>query len=83
DYDILALQEPHLTFLGLTTSTPNWHVIYPTPHRVDGAGRSRSIILVSTRLSTGSWSAIPIQHSDLTAVSIHSNAATIHLFNLY
>lgn len=83
DYDILALQEPHLTFLGLTTSTPNWHVVYPTAHGTDGEGRSRSVILVNSRLATGSWTAIPIRHSDITAISIRSEDTTLHLFNLY
>lgn len=83
DYDILALQEPHLTFLGLTTSTPNWHVVYPTAHGTDGEGQTHSVILVNSRLSTGSWTAIPVRYSDITAISVHSDDATLHLFNLY
>lgn len=83
DYDILVLQEPYLTFLGLTSSTPNWRVVYPTPHGNDGVARSRSILLVNRRLSTDSWFPIPAKHPDVTAIGVRSPQATILLFNLY
>ncbi len=83
DYDILALQEPYLTFLNLTSSTSHWHVIYPSTHRKEGAGRSRAITLVNKKLSIDSWSTIATEHPDIAAVSIRSEDATVHVFNLY
>jgi hypothetical protein len=29
DYDIVALQEPHIDFLGRTRANPHWTVVYP------------------------------------------------------
>ncbi|OSC97667.1 hypothetical protein PYCCODRAFT_1345318, partial [Trametes coccinea BRFM310] len=83
DYDILALQEPYLSFLGLTTATPHWRVVYPTPHGAGGVSRSRSLLLINRRLSTNAWNPIPIPHPDVTAVTIHAGDTAVHLFNLY
>ncbi|EIW62686.1 uncharacterized protein TRAVEDRAFT_104381, partial [Trametes versicolor FP-101664 SS1] len=83
DYDILALQEPYLTFLNLTSSTSHWHVIYPSTHRKEGAGRSRAVTLVNKKLSIDSWSTIATKHPDITTVSIRSADATVHVFNVY
>ncbi|KAI9063849.1 hypothetical protein FKP32DRAFT_1550221, partial [Trametes sanguinea] len=83
EYDVLALQEPYLTFLGLTAATPHWRVVYPTPHGGDGARRSRSLLLVNKRLSTNAWNPIPVPHSDITAITIRTGGTAVHLVNLY
>ncbi|KAI8972626.1 hypothetical protein BD414DRAFT_384153, partial [Trametes punicea] len=83
DYDILALQEPYLSFLGLTVATPHWRVVYPTPHWRVGVSRSRSLLLINKRLSTNAWNPIPIPHPDVTAVTIRAGGSAINLFNLY
>ncbi|CDO77096.1 hypothetical protein BN946_scf184473.g40 [Trametes cinnabarina] len=75
--------EPYLSFLGLTTATPHWRVVYPTPHGTGGVSRSRSLLLINRRLSTNAWNPIPIPHPDVTAVTIHAGDTTVHLFNLY
>ncbi|EIW59060.1 uncharacterized protein TRAVEDRAFT_79055, partial [Trametes versicolor FP-101664 SS1] len=64
-------------------STSHWHVIYPTTHRKEGAGRSRAVTLVNKKLSIDSWSAIAVQHPDITAISICAKDTTVHIFNLY
>ncbi|CDO73955.1 hypothetical protein BN946_scf185043.g2 [Trametes cinnabarina] len=83
DFDILALQEPYLSFLGLSMATPNWRVVYPTPHGTHSVSRSRSLILVNKRLSTNAWNPIPLPHPDVTAVTIRTGNTAVHLFNLY
>jgi predicted secreted protein len=30
DWDIIAIQEPYMDFLGLTRANPHWNVIYPS-----------------------------------------------------
>ncbi|CDO73964.1 hypothetical protein BN946_scf185043.g12 [Trametes cinnabarina] len=77
------LQEPYLSFLGLSTATPNWRVVYPTPHGTHGVSRSRSLILINKRLSTNAWTPIPLPHPDVTAVTIRTGDTAVHLFNLY
>ncbi|KAI0323128.1 hypothetical protein GY45DRAFT_1265100, partial [Cubamyces sp. BRFM 1775] len=59
-YDVLATQEPCLSFLNLTASTSSWRVVYPTVHGAAGATRSRAVIFVNKRLSTNVWSQIPV-----------------------
>ncbi|RPD60339.1 hypothetical protein L226DRAFT_448609, partial [Lentinus tigrinus ALCF2SS1-7] len=83
NYDIIALQEPCLTHMGLTASTPGWRVVYPTVHGADGASRTRSLLLVNTRLSTNSWNPIPVRHSYVSAITIRTQDRVVHLLNLY
>ncbi|KAL7281623.1 hypothetical protein ACG7TL_004940 [Trametes sanguinea] len=83
DYDILAIQEPYLTFLGLTSSTPHWRVVYPTVHGAEGAKRTRSLLLVNKQLSTNVWNPVPVPHPDVMAITVRAEGATIHVFNLY
>ncbi|CDO74895.1 hypothetical protein BN946_scf184988.g2 [Trametes cinnabarina] len=78
-----SLQEPYLSFLGLTAATPHWRVVYPTPHGAEGVSRSQSLLLINRRLSTNAWNPILIPHPDITAVTIRAGDSTIHLFNLY
>ncbi|KAI9064185.1 hypothetical protein FKP32DRAFT_1551169, partial [Trametes sanguinea] len=82
DFDILAIQEPYIDFLGRTRATHHWYVVYPTAH-YDSAGRTRSVLLVNKRLSTNAWSPISLPSSDVSAISILSGGSRIHLFNLY
>ena len=45
NYNIVALQEPHIDFLGRTRANPHWTVIYPKRHLAD-PNKTRSIILM-------------------------------------
>ncbi|CDO68069.1 hypothetical protein BN946_scf184347.g6 [Trametes cinnabarina] len=84
DFDIIAIQEPYLDRLSLTRSTAHWRVVYPTSHHADVARRTRSVFLVSKRLSTNDWNPISIPHSDVTAITIRTaGAPAVHLFNMY
>lgn len=82
-FDILAIQEPYLDHLHNTRATYGWSVIYPAIPDTDRSGRVRSVILVSTRISTNSFHPIRIPNPDVSAVSLRVGAADVHLFNLY
>ncbi|TFY52367.1 hypothetical protein EVJ58_g10059 [Rhodofomes roseus] len=82
DYDVVLLQEPHIDFLKNTRASQQWRVIYPPKHK-DSPTRTRSVTLINTRIATNSWSAIPVDCPDITAVSLHYDTGTIHLFNTY
>ncbi|OSD04080.1 hypothetical protein PYCCODRAFT_1343406, partial [Trametes coccinea BRFM310] len=82
NFDILAIQEPYIDFLGLTRTTHHWYVVYPTGHH-NMAQRTRSVMLVNKRLSTNSWLPISLPSPDITAVSLSSGNSKIHIFNLY
>ncbi|KAG2335758.1 hypothetical protein BDR05DRAFT_897825 [Suillus weaverae] len=32
DWDLIAIQEPHISFLCNTSANHHWHVLYPTLH---------------------------------------------------
>jgi ribonuclease HI len=82
DYDIVALQEPHIDFLGRTRANPHWSVIYPKRHLVDPS-KTRALILVNRKISTNKWDAIPLESTDVTGVRIHGDFGAICLLNIY
>ncbi|OBZ69760.1 RNA-directed DNA polymerase from mobile element jockey [Grifola frondosa] len=82
DFDLLLLQEPYLDHLNLTRANHHWTVVYPARH-LDSDSRTRSVILVSRKLSTGAWVPISIPSSDLTAITITTASTPVHIFNAY
>ncbi|KAG5721646.1 hypothetical protein E4T56_gene14635 [Termitomyces sp. T112] len=55
EWDVLAIQEPYLDFLGNTRASSYWRVLYPSDHRKDGSTRSRSVLLINTNISTDAF----------------------------
>jgi ribonuclease HI len=83
EWDIIALQEPYMDFLGLTRANLHWNVIYPSNKNQENQKRTRSIILISTNIDSSQIQQINIQSSDITAVQINANARSLLLFNVY
>lgn len=81
DWDIICIQEPYLDFQGLSRATNAWTAIYPPKHKK--GEKTRSLILVSTRLATDAWEALPMDLLDITVVKLTCNFGQIPLFNLY
>lgn len=81
--NVIAIQEPYLDHMRLMCSTSHWRVHYLTVQDPDTSGRARSVLLVSKLLSTNAWSPVSILHPDVTAITIATPHASIHLFNLY
>ena len=82
DFDLVFLQEPHIDFLKNTRASQQWRVLYPPKHK-DSPLRTRSVTLINTRIATNSWTAIPVDDPDITAVSLTYDTGTIHVFNIY
>ena len=82
NYDIMALQEPHIDFLGRTRTSPYWTVIYPKLH-VDKPKKTRSVILINRNISTNNWEDLGILSSDVTGVHLHGTFRAICLLNVY
>ncbi|KAJ3979256.1 hypothetical protein F5890DRAFT_1449340, partial [Lentinula detonsa] len=82
--DIIAIQEPYIDFLGRTRALRHLHVIYPKRHRDQWKERTtRSLLMVNKRLLTESWTALSIDHPDVTAIQVTGNYGTIRVFNVY
>jgi hypothetical protein len=82
NYDIVALQEPHIDFQGRTRDNPHWTVVYPKRHLADPS-KTRAIILVNRKISTNNWDAIPLDSMDVTGVRLHGVFGMICLLNIY
>ncbi|KAJ3991717.1 hypothetical protein F5050DRAFT_1580927, partial [Lentinula boryana] len=85
--DILAIQEPYIDSKGRTRATPHLRVVYPTGHikHFDDPGRprTRSLIMIHTHISTGSWTQIEIPNADITAIQLTTTTGTLRIFNIY
>ncbi|KAF8591797.1 hypothetical protein K439DRAFT_1311860, partial [Ramaria rubella] len=82
DFDILAIQEPHINFIGNSVSSPHWYSIYPKHHYRDST-TTCSLILVSKRLLTDSWEPVEIDSEDITAIKINSTYGDLLSINIY
>ena len=82
NYDIAALQEPHIDFLGRTRANLYWSVIYPK-HHLKNPKKTRSVILVNCNFFTNNWEDLNIESTDVTGVCIHGTFRAICIFNIY
>ena len=83
NWDIIALQEPYIDHLGLTQANPHWTVIYPSNKNLQNQNRTRSVLLINTRIDSSQIQQINIQNSDITAAKISTNDRAIIIINIY
>jgi len=83
NYEIIIIQEPCIDFLNRTRSTSRWRVLYPSIHFQTGALHTRSVILVNTSVSMGSWTQLEIPSADVTGMQIATALGLIRIFNIY
>ncbi|KZP21379.1 hypothetical protein FIBSPDRAFT_740921, partial [Athelia psychrophila] len=81
DWDIICIQEPYFDFQGLSRTTNGWTAVYPHKHK--NGVKSRSIMLISSLISTDAWTALPVDSLDISAVTLSGSFGRIRLFNLY
>ncbi|KAF8587562.1 hypothetical protein K439DRAFT_1311920, partial [Ramaria rubella] len=79
--NILVIQEPHIDFLGWTRASPRWSPLYPPNHR-DSPSQTRSVLFISTGISTNSWTQLPVPFSDITAIQIQCGRHKIQIYNI-
>ncbi|KAE9407130.1 hypothetical protein BT96DRAFT_751434, partial [Gymnopus androsaceus JB14] len=81
---IVAIQEPHIDFLGNARPPPHHITIYPINHKQQYKETpTRSILLVNSKISTGSWTQLRINSPDVTAIQMTTEIGTIRIFNIY
>ena len=82
-YDIMAIQEPWKNSINhYSTATSAWRSVYPTTHNKIPA-ETRSLLLVSTNLSTNSWSELSVDSPDITAIQLQTKGGLLWIFNMY
>ena len=77
-YNVVAIQEPHIDFLGHTRANPHWLVLYPTNH-LDNPKKTRSVILINHNILTNNWEGLNIISNDVTGVHLHGQWSDIPL----
>jgi hypothetical protein len=82
-YDIFAIQEPHLDFLGNSRATPSWYTVYPDAHFREKENRTRSMILINKKINTSTWRAVEMGMPDVMAITIRTNMGDVLIINTY
>lgn len=82
-YDIIAIQEPYIDFLGNMRAGPHWYSIYPKSHYMNAGKHTRSMILVSKRIATEAWEKSEIDSPDVTGLKIQTQTGVVQIFNVY
>ncbi|KAE9391272.1 hypothetical protein BT96DRAFT_771456, partial [Gymnopus androsaceus JB14] len=81
---VLAIQEPYIDYLNKSRALSHYITIYPNNHPPADEGKTtRSLLLVNIRLPTNSWTQIPVDSFDVTAIQICGDFRTIRIFNIY
>ncbi|KAJ7140065.1 hypothetical protein C8R43DRAFT_893080, partial [Mycena crocata] len=81
-YDIALIQEPYIDFRGVGRANRRFASIYPPSH-APHHGATCSVIFIGTQLPSSSWTAIPIESPDVTAVELRGEYGMIRIFNIY
>lgn len=82
-YDIALIQEPYTDFRGESRTNSRFTSVYPTPHVGPRKRETRSLVLVNTRIPSSSWSPIPFDSPDITAIELRGEFGIIRVINIY
>ncbi len=83
-WDIVCLQEPHITKRGNIRTPHKFRQVYPASRNDKETGRVRSAIWVSEKLDTNEWEIINIPgNNDITAIRIKGEQGDVAIFNIY
>lgn len=83
EWDVVAIQEPHINFLRNTHANHHWHVIYPTQHFSHPRQRTRAVMLINAKLDTNTWKQIAFPSSDVVVIQLKGPYGRCTIFNLY
>jgi len=82
-WDIVLLQEPHITQFGNSRTPSFYHLVSPTS-RATLNTPLRSVIWMSSRMKTSTWKTVSIPGTnDITAVQVTGVYGRITIFNIY
>ncbi|KIK96754.1 hypothetical protein PAXRUDRAFT_137789, partial [Paxillus rubicundulus Ve08.2h10] len=83
DWDIIALQEPHISPMKNTTSSKCYHVVYPSTCYTSPESKLRATTLISTSINTNSWMQLPFPSPDVVIIQLVGTFGCCTLFNIY
>lgn len=84
EWDIVLVQEPHVTFTG-NIRTPNGFVsVVPADRYKDGAPVTRAVTWVSSALATSSWKIMNVPGTnDVTVIQMTGAYGRLTIINIY
>ncbi|KIK76814.1 hypothetical protein PAXRUDRAFT_50955, partial [Paxillus rubicundulus Ve08.2h10] len=83
NWDIIALQEPHINLVQNTASTNRFQALYPSTRYTDPKQKTCAVTLVSTALSTNSWTQLPFPSPDVAVLQLGGPNGKCTIFNIY
>jgi hypothetical protein len=81
-YDIALIQEPYYNMNHKSHTNLCFTSVHPASYATDPE-KLHSLILVNTELLSSSWSQIPIDSPDLTAIELSGAFGIIRVINVY
>ena len=84
DWDIIMVQEPHVTAMGNIRTPNGFVVVVPVDRYKDGAPATRAVTWVSSDLATSSWKILNIPGTnDIAAIQLAGNYGCLTIINIY
>lgn len=83
NWDLIAIQEPHINFLRNTSANHHWHVLYLTLHYTQPQHKTQAVTLVSASLDTNSWKQISFPSADVVIIQLSGPYGICTIFNIY
>lgn len=83
NWDIVALQEPHINSMKNTISSPYFHAVYPTTRFSTPGLTSRAVTLISKSFDTNSWQQIAFPSPDVVVIQLRGPFGRCTIFNIY
>ena len=81
EWDILLIQEPYIyTEHTISIATSRWFPLYPPPNTKQSP---RSIILISTNISSNTFEQIQLPSDVVTAITLMIPGGKINIYNIY
>jgi endonuclease/exonuclease/phosphatase family metal-dependent hydrolase len=83
NWDIVALQEPHINSMKNTISSPYFHAVYPTTRFSSPELTSRAVTLISKSFNTNSWQQLAFPSPDVVVIQLCGPFGRCTIFNIY
>ncbi|KJA14237.1 hypothetical protein HYPSUDRAFT_121668, partial [Hypholoma sublateritium FD-334 SS-4] len=84
DWDVILIQEPHITHTGLIRAPLNFLTIYPQDHYKPNHTTVRSVIFINTNILSSSWQELVVPGTmDVTGVQPNNGGRLLSIFNVY
>jgi hypothetical protein len=84
DWDIVMVQEPHITAMGNIRTPSGFVVVVPVDRYKDNTPTTRAVTWVSSDLATSSWKILNIPGTnDITAIQLTGLYGRLTILNIY